>query len=116
MSTLRVFQPTQLVTKINAPEIKSWIDDSVASGAQHLLIDLQNVAFIDSTGLGALVSAYKAVRTAGCTLALCSLNKQAQMVIEIAGLEEVFEIYASREVFESERLQSSIPTESATLA
>lgn len=96
MSTLRVFQPTQLVTKINAPEIRGWIDESIASGAKHLLIDLQNVAFIDSTGLGALVSAYKAVRDSGCTLAICSLNKQAQMVIEIAGLEEVFDIYPSR--------------------
>ncbi|HHP7243563.1 MAG TPA: STAS domain-containing protein [Elainellaceae cyanobacterium] len=111
MSTLRVLQPTQLLTKTNAPEFIRWIEDSVSSGAKYLLIDLQNVAFMDSTGLGVLVSAHKFARKIGCDLAMCSFNQQVRMVVEIAGLEKVFTIYKNQDEFETSILQSSVTLE-----
>lgn len=97
---LRVFQPSQFVTEVNAKDIREWVQDSLASGAQHLLIDFRDVQFINSSGLGALAIALKMVRQGGGQLALCALNPQARMTLEIAGMDKAFEIYPSQNDFE----------------
>ncbi|NEP76344.1 MAG: STAS domain-containing protein, partial [Okeania sp. SIO2G5] len=79
---LKVFQPNQFVTEVNAFEIREWVKESLNTGASNLLIDFQDVTFINSSGLGALAIALKMVREAGCRLALCSLSAQARMTLE----------------------------------
>ncbi|NET49321.1 MAG: STAS domain-containing protein, partial [Merismopedia sp. SIO2A8] len=79
---LKVFQPNQFVTEVNAFEIREWVRESIDMGARHLLIDFQDVTFINSSGLGALANALKMVRNAECRLALCSLSAQARMTLE----------------------------------
>nr|WP_277879937.1 STAS domain-containing protein [Leptolyngbya sp. FACHB-36] len=75
------------------------IDRSLAAGDTTILINLQDILFIDSIGLATLVVALKRVRTANGRLALCGLNGQAQMLLNQSGMEKVFEIYASPEDF-----------------
>ncbi|NEP45392.1 MAG: STAS domain-containing protein, partial [Okeania sp. SIO2H7] len=62
---LKVFQPNQFVTEVNAFEIREWVKESLNTGASNLLIDFQDVTFINSSGLGALAIALKMVREAG---------------------------------------------------
>jgi len=97
---LKVFQPNQFVTEVNAFEIREWVQDSLKTGAHNLLIDFQNVTFINSSGLGALAIALKMVREAGCRLAICSLSDQARMTLEISGMDKAFDIYSSPADFE----------------
>ncbi len=98
---LEVFQPSQFVTEVNAQEIRDWVKESLASGARNLLIDFQDVQFINSSGLGALAIALKMVRENGCRLALCALSPQARMTLEISGMYKAFEIYNSQDEFEN---------------
>jgi anti-sigma B factor antagonist len=95
MSTFKVFQPTRILSAANSGTIIDWIDYNLESGTLHLLIDLANVSFMDSSGVGGLVIALKRVQAAGGTLALCSLNGQARMLFELAAMDQMFTIYAN---------------------
>lgn len=96
---LKVFQPSQHITEVNAQEIRDWVQESLSSGAKHLLIDFSDVKFINSSGLGALAIALKVAREAQCDLALCQLNPQARMTLEISGMDQAFDIYSSQDDF-----------------
>ncbi|MEB3358672.1 MAG: STAS domain-containing protein [Synechococcales bacterium] len=98
---LKVFQPKEFLTEVNAFEIRNWVQESLSAGATHLLVDLQSVKFINSSGLGALAVALKIVREAGGQFALCNLNDQARMTLEISGMDQAIAIYDSREDFEA---------------
>lgn len=96
---LKVFKPSQHITEVNAQEIRDWVKESLSSGAKHLLIDFKDVQFINSSGLGALAIALKDAREAGCDLALCQLNPQARMTLEISGMDQAFDIYSNQDDF-----------------
>ena len=77
-------------------EIVSLLEDSATS----IIIDFQNVTFMDSSGLGTLVLCLKTVRTAGADLYLCSINEQIKMLLELTSMDKVFEIYSCAEELE----------------
>lgn len=90
----RVFQPTTRILSTNsAPDLLHWVSDSLEAGVMCLLLDLREVMFMDSSGLGSLVIAHNRVHKAGGRLALCSLNGQARMIIEMADLGTMLDIY-----------------------
>lgn len=99
MSTIKVFQPTRILSAASAVALIDWVDYNLQSGTQSLLIDFTHVSFMDSSGMGALVVALKRVRLADGVLALCSLNGQARMLFELAGMEQMFAIYATPEEY-----------------
>jgi anti-sigma B factor antagonist len=59
---------------------------------QSLVIDMKDVAFIDSRGLGLLISILKTIRTHGGKLVLRSLNRQVDMLLELTETKSFFEI------------------------
>jgi|SRR5690625_543813 len=61
----------------------------------HAVVDLSNVGFIDSTGIGVLVGALKRIRNAGGELELVIGRASTMKVFRITGLVEVFTIYDS---------------------
>jgi anti-anti-sigma factor len=69
------------------------------TGIKTILIDLQNVDFIDSSGLGTLFSMHSKLRLAGGKLCLCSLKDQARSLFDISDMSCIFEIYSDREDF-----------------
>lgn len=56
------------------------------------VIDMSDVEFIDSSGLGALIVAQKTARQQGCRIVLCHLSGATRMIFEITQLDRVFEI------------------------
>lgn len=66
-------------------------------GAGKVLVDLSQVQFLDSSGLGALLSALRRVRAAGGDLRLCGVNRVVQALFELVRLHRVFDIYKTRE-------------------
>ena len=58
-----------------------------------LLLDLTEVDFMDSAGLGALMSALRLVTTKGGGLALCSLSASVRYVIEIVRMHKIVDVY-----------------------
>jgi anti-sigma B factor antagonist len=63
------------------------------SGNLNILIDLKNLRFIDSSGLGALVSGFKHATANHGTLKLSSLQPQVKSMFELTRLHRVFEIF-----------------------
>lgn len=67
-------------------------DDAIQSDATVLLVDFTNVKFMSSPGLMALVIAFKQAREEGKTMFLQSINDQIKMLLELTGMDKVFEI------------------------
>lgn len=57
------------------------------------IIDLASVEFIDSSGLGALVTVLKSARRQGCRLVLCHPSATVKLILEISQLDRVFEVF-----------------------
>ena len=78
-----------------APRLKERLADLTGSGRNRLAIDLEQVEFMDSTGLGVLIGALKRCKEAGGTLALVAPREPVVKVLAITGLDKVFTIGAS---------------------
>jgi len=80
-----------------APEFKQQLLDVIAQGASHVIVDLTDTTFIDSTTLGVLVGGVKRLRTNDGQLSLVSSDRNITKIFEITGLDRVFTIYGSRD-------------------
>jgi anti-sigma B factor antagonist len=77
-----------------APVLRERLDEQIA-GRRHLVVDLQGVTFMDSTGLGVLVGRLKLVRVQDGTLKLVCTSERILKVFAITGLDKVFQIFDS---------------------
>ena len=71
------------------------IADALEQGGRRLLVDLTGVSFMDSTALGVLVNAAKALRSSGGQLVLVADDPRVTRVFEITGLQRVFRVESS---------------------
>lgn len=78
-----------------APELRQQLLRLAGQGVSHLVVDVAGVTFIDSTALGVLIGALKRLRQAGGDLVLQSPSSGVRMVLEMTGLNQVFQIHAS---------------------
>jgi anti-anti-sigma factor len=97
--TVKVFQPAGILDGMSAERLRLEINDAVTSGANIILLDLQDVPFINSSGLGALVAATKMVRTSGSKIFVCSLKEQVKMLFELTRIDEVIKTFTDRKEF-----------------
>ncbi|HBB36344.1 MAG TPA: anti-sigma factor antagonist [Cyanobacteria bacterium UBA8803] len=100
-TVVKVVQPSGILDGTKAAQFRQEISDLVESNVDIVLIDFKEVTFMDSSGLGALVLALKTVRAAGGKLFVCSVNEQIKMLFELTSMDRVFEIFPTREDFES---------------
>lgn len=80
---------------ITAPQLKHTLSEAVRSGRNKLVIDLSGVLFIDSSGLGALISGLKTAKQSGGNLVLAGLQEQARTIFEITMAYRIFDIFPS---------------------
>ena len=85
----------QLVVS-NRQEFKQLVLDEVEQGALFVVIDFSQSAYIDSSGLGALVSLGKRVRDVGGDLRLAALNDDLRTLFELTRLDSLFPLFATR--------------------
>ena len=78
----------------NSGELKTQMLSLFEQGKNNLLVDLQEVRFVDSSGLGALVSGFKNASARNGSLKLCGLQPQVKSMFELTRLHRVFEIFA----------------------
>lgn len=78
-----------------AAQLRAALDDEVAADHVQLVVDLDEVTFLDSTGLGVLVGRLKLVRNQSGWLRLVCSNERILRVFRITGLDKVFGIHAS---------------------
>lgn len=77
----------------SAPALKESLTELLRSGASSVVVDLSAVAFLDSTGLGALVEARAATTEAGGSLPLVCSQERILKLFTITGLDGVFSIH-----------------------
>jgi anti-anti-sigma factor len=96
---IRIIQPSGFLSAKHAEgllrEFKQYFEQNV----KIVLIDLQQVDFIDSSGLGLLVQMHAQLRLAGRRLCICSARDQAKVILDISDMDTVLEIFVNQEAF-----------------
>jgi anti-sigma B factor antagonist len=73
--------------------LREKVKSLIASGKKKIILNMDNVTFIDSAGLGTLVAAHHSARSQGASLKLCHLGSKFQEVLQITKLLTVFDVY-----------------------
>lgn len=74
---------------VAAPRLKEAIDAVVEGGAPRVVVDLTEVSFMDSSGLGALIAGLKKTRQASGDLRIAGPNEQVLTVLRLTNLDRV---------------------------
>ena len=85
----------------SAEDAKQTFRDLVDQGVTQVIVDLQEVPFIDSSGLAALVSGLKTLGGESSNLKLAAPQSQARLLFELTMFDRVFEIHDSVEEAQS---------------
>jgi anti-sigma B factor antagonist len=80
----------------NRQELKQKVLEELDGGGRKFLIDFSGTGYIDSSGLGVLVSLSKKIREQGGELRLANLNEDLRTLFELTKLDTLFHIAASR--------------------
>jgi anti-sigma B factor antagonist len=78
-----------------APRLKEELVALIEGGCTHVIVDLDNVAFIDSSGLGVLVGALRRARERDGAVRIVCARESILKIFRITGLDKVFPIFAS---------------------
>jgi anti-sigma B factor antagonist len=81
----------------NRQELKQKVLEELEAGARKVLVDFEKTTYIDSSGLGVLVSLAKKIREGGGDLRLANLNDDLQTLFELTKLDTLFQISESRD-------------------
>lgn len=95
----KVIQPTEFMDGTSTNQLRKEISNVLDDEVKMILIDLQDITFINSSAIGALVATMKMVRGKGGTLSLCSLNDQVHLLFELTKIDHIFEIFVDRQEF-----------------
>ena len=93
-----------------APTLRERLNEVVADGQHHLVVDMSGVDFLDSTGLGVLVGGLKRVRSQNGSLQLVCDQEKILKVFRITGLTKVFPIHPTLDRALAER-PTPVPTQ-----
>jgi anti-sigma B factor antagonist len=83
--------------KLSLETVSEFIQKLRSETAMHVVLDLSGVSFLDSAGVGALVSLFVSRRNHEKTFALASLAPQGTAVVTVAGLQKLLPIYKTVE-------------------
>lgn len=81
----------------SSPDFRKSFLKVLDSKAKKVVINLSNVAYVDSSGLATLVEALQKIKGNGGRLRLTNLSAKVKSLFEITKLEKLFEIFASEE-------------------
>ena len=95
----------------NTQTLKESLDHLIDGGIIYLVVDLEQVPFIDSAGLAALVSALKATHRVGGDVLLSGVQPQARTVFSLTMLDTVFAIHPNVEAALDSLEADSAPSE-----
>lgn len=76
---------------VMAKEFNTKVDEMLLAHVEvkELIIDLNGVSFVDSTGLGAIIGRYKVMKLRGGKVSVLGANKSVKKVLEMAGLKKI---------------------------
>jgi len=96
-----LFVKEERIDAHNSSDLKDYLLHMIEKGAVNIVVQLEQVKFVDSSGLGALLSGFKHAEAKSGNLALCNIQPQVLSMFELTRLNRVFEIHADlKDVFE----------------
>ena len=78
-------------------EFKAEIKGVIDEGYKDVILDLKGVPWINSTGLGILISGYHSLKAAEGSMKVCNVKERVLSIFYISQLENIFDVYATRE-------------------
>lgn len=94
---LTVLKPSGRLNMTSAIDLREAIGALVSSGDFFVVVDLSSIEFIDSSGLGGLISGLKTAREAGGDLRIAAPSEQVRLVLQLTNLERVLIQYEDAE-------------------
>lgn len=88
---------TRLNGKLSLETVHDFISAMRPEPAKRLVLDMSGLSFLDSAGVGALVSLFVSRRNIGKTLALAGLTQQGNAVMQVSGLLKLLPVFPSVE-------------------
>lgn len=96
-SQVVLFKPVERIDLQSGIALNEKMNEVTPEPNQLWVIDLEEVNFMDSSGLVPLVNGLKTARQNGCRLVLCNVKTPVRLVLELTQLDSVFEIFNSYE-------------------
>lgn len=84
------------LTSLNAPILKSELVLANAEGYKNMVVDLDKVRFVDSSGLSALLIGHRLCKEERGIFGLCGLNDSIKNLLKISQLEDVLHVYSTQ--------------------
>jgi|ERR1035437_383532 anti-anti-sigma factor len=80
-----------------AEEFRNFVQNDIEAGWQKIIIDMKNCEFMDSSFLGVLINSLKQLEKSNGSLKLASIHDDAQVILDITRISDIFHIYADKE-------------------
>ncbi len=85
----------KLTSSDQSGKLKEKVDALLAQDRKQIVLNLGEVTYVDSAGLGEIVSCYSTARRQSATVSLANLHKRVQELLVITKLHAVFDVYES---------------------
>lgn len=95
--TVPLHQPEGAIDITNSVDLRDKMLEDVQAGAKAIVLDLDAVRYVDSSGLSALVSVATSFEREGGRIVLCNVDSAVMKVLEMTRLTEYFGVEDSRE-------------------
>lgn len=83
----------RIVLGEESTNLREKLKSLVAAGKKKIVLNMGNVKYIDSVGLGTLVAAHVSAKTQGASMRLCNLGKNFHEILQMTKLLTVFDVY-----------------------
>jgi anti-sigma B factor antagonist len=78
-------------------QLRALVDQVLDSGARKIILEMDGIKYIDSSGIGELVSCYTTIKNRGGAMRLARLNSKLYSLLQLTALVTVFDIYDTEE-------------------
>ncbi len=78
-------------------KFKGEIADNIEKGFKHVVLDMSGVPWINSTGLGILITGYHSLKAAEGSMSICNVKERVLSIFYISQLENIFKVFESME-------------------
>lgn len=89
-----VIKPQNPITGVHAYSFERQLTTALRQSSHStFLVDLEQVEYLDSAGLMALISSWRLAQSLGIRFSLCSISPSLKIIIEVTQLDNIFEIF-----------------------
>lgn len=85
------------ITLAEASELSEMVHDVVRKGRKQIILNLRDVEYLDSSGIGQLVSGYATVKKNGGELKILHLSRKVQALLSVTSLYRIFEEFSDEQ-------------------